>query len=102
MDHQSAPGWVGEYRGQYRDIASCMQRSTQEKVIVRADFDDEARKAYLAVFPPSYYAMEVHEIMVQQVEADTVLIELRFWPAIDFGETEEHVAFLAKGCELST
>ena len=84
MDRQKP---ISEFRGQYRDFASCMQRSTPGKVVVQADYNDEERKAYLTVFPPHYYAMENHEIMVQQVEADTVLIELRFWPTTIIGET---------------
>ena len=97
---QSQPDRIGEFQGQYRDFASCMQLSAPDKMIVRADYDSETSKAHLAVFPPRHYAVQDHEITVRQIETEKVLVELRTWPEVDSGQTRDHVTFLARVCEV--
>ena len=96
---RAEPYWVGEYRGQYKPFAACVERGTPQRAALRTLYDDEAKTADLIVSPPPYSAIADHEITVAQAETDKVRVVFRRRTAMDFGQTEQHVKFLAGVCE---
>ena len=95
---RSTARWVGEFPGQYKPFAACMESSTPHRLVVRKVHDDAAETAALTVSPPPYYAMADHEITVIQAGADKVRVVFRRRTAMDFGQTEQHVKYLAGLC----
>lgn len=98
-DEERAAGrWIGQFPGQYKIFAACMENSTPQRMAVRTVHYDGAKRADVIVSPPPYHAIADHEITVAQAAADKVRVVFRHRTAMDFGQTEQHVRSLAGVC----
>ena len=91
-------GWVGEFPGQYRAFAACVESRTPQTMAARTVYYDAVKRADVIVTPAPHHAIADHQITVVQAQADKVGVVFQNRTAMDFGQTEQHVRVLAGFC----
>ena len=91
-------GWVGEFPGRYKAFAACVESRTPQTMAARTVHYDAAKRADVIVTPPPYHAIADHQITVVQAQADKVGVVFQRRTAMDVGQTEQHVRYLAGLC----
>ncbi len=98
---RSAHRWIGQFPGQFEAFAACLEAGASDRMVARTIRYEEARRADVIVSPPPYYAIADYQVAVTQVQADKVNVIFRHRTAMDFGQTEQHVRYLAGVCGKS-
>lgn len=94
----AAARWIGDFPGQIEAFAACIERGTPQTMAVRTVHYGEAGRADVIVSPPPTYAIADYEVSVTQAQADKVRVVFQSRTAMDFGQTEQHVRYLAGVC----
>ena len=95
---RAAARWVGQFPGQVETLAACLESRTPQTMAARTVHYDAVKRADIIVTPPPHHAIPDHQITVVQVQTDKVGIVFRHRTAMDFGQTEQHIRFLAGVC----
>lgn len=95
---QASARWIGDFPGQLEAFAACMESGTPHTMSVRTVHYGEAGRADVIVSPPPGYAIADYEVSVTQAQAGKVRVVFQGRTAMDFGQTEQHVRYLAGVC----
>ena len=95
---QASARWIGEFPGQFEAFAACLEASTPHRMVARTVHYEGARRADVFVSSPPYFAIADYEIAVTQAQAGKVGVVFQSRTAMDFGQTEQHVRYLAGVC----